>query len=151
MVAALDRQHPRDLFDIKLMLEQNLFTSDVMKAFLVYLISHDRRMSELLSPKFKSLGPECSASFQGMTRQVISLAELESTREALVDYLHRHLTETDKRFLLSFKKRQPLWELLELPHAKELPVVRWKLANLEKMPVKAWHEAVDKLKTVLEM
>ncbi len=151
MVAALDRQHPRDLFDIKLMLEQNLLTAEVMKAFLVYLISHDRRMSELLSPKFKSLEPEYSASFQGMTRQAVSLAELEATREALVDHLRRDLTETDKRFLLSFKERQPQWELLELPHIRELPAVRWKLANLEKMPTKAWREAVDKLKKVLEL
>lgn len=151
MVAALDRQHPRDLFDIKLMLEQNLLTSEVLRAFLVYLISHDRRMSELPSPKFKSLRAEYSASFQGMTRQAVSLAELETTREALVDYLRRHLTETDKRFLLSFKERQPEWALLGLPHVKELPAVRWKLANLEKMPAKAWREAVDKLKKVLEL
>jgi predicted nucleotidyltransferase component of viral defense system len=151
MVAALDRQHPRDLFDIKLMLEQDLLTADVMKAFLVYLISHDRRMSELLAPKFKSLEPEYTASFQGMTRQVVSLAELENARETLVAYLHRHLTETDKRFLLSFKERQPEWELLGLPHVKELPAVRWKLANLEKMPTQSWREAVEKLKGVLEL
>lgn len=120
-----------------------------MKAFLVYLISRDRRMSELLSLKFKSPVPEYSKSFQGMTRQVVSLAELETAREALINYLRLHLTETDKRFLLSFKERQPQWELLELPHVKELPAVRWKLANLEKMPAKAWREAVDKLKEVL--
>jgi predicted nucleotidyltransferase component of viral defense system len=151
MVAALDRQHPRDLFDIKLMLEQNLLTPEVMKAFLVYLISHDRRMDELLSPKFKSLEPEYSASFQGMTRQAVSLAELKTAREDLIDYLRHYLTEKDKRFLLSFKERQPEWGLLELPHVKELPAVRWKLANLEKMPARAWREAVDKLKRVLEL
>jgi hypothetical protein len=65
--------------------------------------------------------------------------------------LRHHLTETEKRFLLSFKERQPQWELLGLPRVKELPAVRWKLANLEKMPAKVWREPMDKLKRVLEL
>jgi predicted nucleotidyltransferase component of viral defense system len=151
MVAALDRQHPRDLFDVKLMQGQHLLTQDVKQAFLVYLISHDRRMSELLSPKFKSLEPEYSASFQGMTRQTVSLGDLESAGQALVISLQHNLTDADRQFLVSFKERQPQWELLGLPHVKELPAVRWKLANLEKMPTKTWREAVDKLRRVLEL
>ncbi len=48
--AALDRQHPRDLFDVKFLLDNEGFTEDFRKTFLVYLISHHRPMSELLQP-----------------------------------------------------------------------------------------------------
>jgi len=40
--AALDRQHPRDLFDVKLLLENEGLTEEVRKATLVYIISHPR-------------------------------------------------------------------------------------------------------------
>ena len=38
--AALDRQHPRDLFDIKLLLETEGVTEEIRRAFIIYLISH---------------------------------------------------------------------------------------------------------------
>ncbi len=41
IVAALDRQHPRDLFDIKLLLGNEGLTDKIRKAFIVYLISHN--------------------------------------------------------------------------------------------------------------
>jgi predicted nucleotidyltransferase component of viral defense system len=40
--AALDRQHPRDLFDIKILLENEGLTDQIRQAFIVYLISHPR-------------------------------------------------------------------------------------------------------------
>jgi len=40
--AALDRQHPRDIFDIMLLLENEGITEQIRKSFIVYLISHNR-------------------------------------------------------------------------------------------------------------
>lgn len=55
IVAALDRQHPRDLYDAKLLLEREGLTRPLMTAFLVYLVSGDNRMSRTLQPVRKPL------------------------------------------------------------------------------------------------
>ncbi len=39
--AALDRQHPRDLFDIMMLLKYGNFSAAMRKAFIVYLVSHE--------------------------------------------------------------------------------------------------------------
>ncbi len=48
--AALDRQHPRDLFDVKLLLENEGLTEEIKYGFLVALISHMRPINELINP-----------------------------------------------------------------------------------------------------
>lgn len=48
--AALDRQHPRDLFDIKILLENEGYSEKLRKTFIVYLISNNRPISELINP-----------------------------------------------------------------------------------------------------
>ena len=55
IVAALDRQHPRDFFDVRDLLANEGVTDDLRKAFIVYLISHNRPMAEVLAPQRKSL------------------------------------------------------------------------------------------------
>ncbi|MFB3079791.1 MAG: nucleotidyl transferase AbiEii/AbiGii toxin family protein, partial [Lysobacterales bacterium] len=50
LCAALDRQHPRDIFDVKILMENEGITDEIRTAFVVYLASHDRPMSELLDP-----------------------------------------------------------------------------------------------------
>lgn len=82
--AALDRQHPRDLFDIKLLLENEGISREVFNAFLVYLISHNRPMSELLAPHEKDIFGVFVDHFDGMTREPITLDELFETRRQLV-------------------------------------------------------------------
>ena len=42
LCAALDRQHPRDLFDVKLLLENEGIGDDLLQVFIVYLISGNR-------------------------------------------------------------------------------------------------------------
>ena len=37
--AALDRQHPRDLFDVKLLYENEGLTEDLFRVFMVYVAS----------------------------------------------------------------------------------------------------------------
>ena len=55
IAAALDRQHPRDLFDILYLYENEGITDDLFKAFLVYLVSHNRPAHELLDPHLLDL------------------------------------------------------------------------------------------------
>jgi predicted nucleotidyltransferase component of viral defense system len=150
IVAALDRQHPRDLFDVKLMLEQDLLDRQVFTAFLVYLISHDRRISEILDPKLKPIENEYQTAFVGMTAQNVSLSELEDARTKLLARLKLLFTVDDKAFLMGFKERNPDWSLLGIPHVKDLPAVRWKMKNLLDMPTGSWTDAVSKLRDVLD-
>lgn len=147
--AALDRQHPRDLFDIKFLLENEGISDRVRKTFLVYLISHNRPISELLNPREKEFRSIYEGEFASMSSVHVPLADLESARGQLIRTLRQALTEEEKAFLLSFKSLVPDWSLLGLEGVKDLPAVQWKLLNLKKMPEEKWLQALETLKATL--
>ena len=148
--AALDRQHPRDLFDIRLLLEHEGLTPEIRRAFVVYLASHDRPMHELLDPQFKDIAEVFKSQFAGMTQDMVSLESLYKTRERLVALIRHDLDKDEKRFLLSMKKGEPDWDALQIPHLKELPAVQWKLRNIQRMDKKKQSLAFDKLRRLLD-
>lgn len=152
LCAALDRQHPRDLFDVKLLLENEGLTYELRKTFLVFLISHSRPINELLAPNFKDIRQVHENEFAQMTRVDISVEDLEAVRERMVKMINESLTPEEKRFLLSFKNKQPEWSLLGLPNVEEisqLPSVKWKILNLEKMEVAKHLVLYEKLTALL--
>lgn len=55
LCAALDRQHPRDLYDVKALLDEDGIDTRLMDAFVVYLISGNRPIGEMLAPNFVPL------------------------------------------------------------------------------------------------
>ena len=67
IVAAFDRQHPRDLFDVRGLLANEGINDELRRAFLVYVVSHNRPMAEVLAPTLKPLGEEFARGFAGMT------------------------------------------------------------------------------------
>lgn len=148
--AALDRQHPRDLFDIKLLLENEGITRELFEAFLVYLISHSRPMAEVLAPNWKSLEVLYKKQFAGMTRDEVPIEELKAVGPRLLEALARHFTTDDAAFLLSFKAGKPDWGRFAVPAAKDLPAVKWKLRNIGRMSREKHEQAQARLKTVLE-
>lgn len=133
LVAALDRQHPRDLYDVRLLFANEGLTRDLFRAFLVYLISHDRPMSELIAPRFRDMRHEFEHGFSGMTIEAISYEDLERTRQDLVDRIKTGFTDEDKEFLFSIKRGTPKWELLKIPNVEKLPAVKWKLENIHNL------------------
>ena len=147
--AALDRQHPRDLFDIKLLLENEGISRKMFNAFLVYLISHNRPMSELLAPHEKDIADAFTHHFEGMTREPVMLDELLAVRRQLVGEIHSQFTEADKAFVLSVKHGNPDWSLIDLSHVNELPAVQWKLRNLANMPDAKRSLAIERLERVM--
>lgn len=149
LCAALDRQHPRDLFDVKFLLENEGLSQDLRKTFLVYLISHNRTMAELLRPTRKELQATYDNEFIRMAQIDVPLEELEAVRETMISELNKSLTDEEKRFLLSFKALKPDWTLLGLSNIENLPAVRWKMHNLEKMDKNRHSEALKSLKDVL--
>jgi len=74
--AALDRQHPRDLFDIKLLYENEGLTDDLFRTFLVYAACSNRPMHELLAPNEKDIAEEFAREFAGMTVEPVDLDDL---------------------------------------------------------------------------
>lgn len=148
--AALDRQHPRDLFDVKMLLANEGLTDNLRKALLVYIVSHNRPISELLRPRFKDIAGLYEGEFQSMAREDVSLSELETTREKLVDLVNTSITKQERQFLLTFKKCSPDWALLGLEGVEHLPAVRWKLHNLKKMSAANHAHALSDLEHILQ-
>lgn len=147
--AALDRQHPRDLFDVKWLLENEGLTDEIRKALIVYLSSHNRPVAELLRPQFKDISAIYAGEFANMAETDLPLDELLAVRERLVELIHQGLTDSEKGFLLSFKNREPDWTLLNLERVNNLPAIKWKLINLAKMPDDKHKQASEKLKDIL--
>ncbi len=151
IVAALDRQHPRDLFDVRALLANEGIDDMLRKAFIVYLLSHNRPMSEVLAPKHLDISAEYKRGFEGMVEQPVSLDDLLKAREDLIAEIVGKMPEQHKRFLVSVKKGEPDWTLLDLPRAKDLPAVRWKLENLAKLGAKKRAQLLDGLNAALGM
>jgi len=133
LVAALDRQHPRDLFDVMELFKHEGITPGIRRAFVVYLASHNRPVHEVLFPELRDIQMDYERNFIGMTSQPTALAELLETRDRMINELHAGLDADERRFLLSLVRAQPEWELLGIPHVSELPAVRWKLQNLARL------------------
>jgi predicted nucleotidyltransferase component of viral defense system len=146
--AALDRQHPRDLFDVKLLLEEGEFSEALRKTFIVYLISHNRPISELINPNRLNITEPFKNNFEGMTAKPVTQAELEEAREEIIK-LTQNLSGAEKEFLISFKSGKPQWDLLGLVDVDKLPAVRWKLINISKMSNSNYTEALEELKQKL--
>lgn len=147
--AALDRQHPRDLFDVKALLENEGLSDEVRQAFLVYLISHSRPIHEILNPSLLDCKEAFEREFQGMTRIPVTYGELCEARSSLIATLRRDLTEVERRFLLSVKKGEPDWSLHSVPDIQKLPGVQWKVQNVRKMDKKRNTEQLEKLRECL--
>jgi len=133
LVAAMDRQHPRDIFDVRHMLDRFGWQELFVDCFVAYLAGHNRPVHEVLFPKTKPLEPAFSNEFAGMTREEVSLDALLAAQAHLIADLPRQLTERQRSFLLSLVRAEPDWTLLPLPHLQELPALRWKLLNLAKL------------------
>jgi predicted nucleotidyltransferase component of viral defense system len=133
IVAALDRQHPRDLFDVRDLLANEGIDDKLRKAFIVYLLSHDRPMAEVLAPRRLDISAEYKRGFEGMVDRPVTLDELLKAREDLIGEIVGKMPKHRRRFLISVKRGEPDWALLDLPGAKDLQAVRWKMENLAKL------------------
>lgn len=150
--AALDRQHPRDLFDCQQLLSSGpTLPAPFLDTFIVYLISHNRPIAELLNPRFANISGVFEQEVRHMPRSTITLQSLETARLQLIDSIRGGLTETHKAFLLSFKSLKPQWHLLSLPDIEKLPSVRWKLQNIANMSAMQHKQAVRKLEQTLQI
>jgi predicted nucleotidyltransferase component of viral defense system len=128
--AALDRQHPRDLFDVKYMLETEGFSPEIKKGFFLCLLGSDRPIHEIINPNLQDQRSALENHFAGMSNEDFSYEEFEAVRRRLIDTIHRSLTKEDKEFLLSVKNLEPDWSVNDF---SRFPAIIWKLQNLQRL------------------
>jgi predicted nucleotidyltransferase component of viral defense system len=133
LVAAMDRQHPRDIFDVMKMREQHELDGSIIDCFVAYLAGHNRPVHEVLFPRTLPLEPTFTNEFEGMTLEPIQLSALHETQKHLISELPRTLSASHREFLLSIVRADPDWGLMPFRHLAELPALKWKLLNLEKL------------------
>ncbi|MEK7327763.1 MAG: nucleotidyl transferase AbiEii/AbiGii toxin family protein [Chloroflexota bacterium] len=149
LCAALDRQHPRDLFDVRLLLQYEGVDDGLLEVFVVYLLSGDRPLAEMLAPNPQPLATTFEEQFRGMALMPVTVQELEQARETMIALIRTRLTDRQRRFLLSFKGGEPDWSLLNLDGVSELPAVQWKLRNIQRMAPAKREQALERLRHVL--
>ena len=151
IAAALDRQHPRDLFDVHLMFEHFGLSDEIRTACIIYLAGHPRPIAELLSPNYQPLENLYATQFAGMTREPTTIGTLAETRIRLVRELKENLTENERLFLLSIKTGKPEWDRVPVEHLEQLPALKWKLRNIRNMDSQKHKQSIEKLRQVLEL
>lgn len=151
LCATLNRQHPRDLFDMKLLLDKEGISDEMRKAFVVYLASDSRPINELLNPNLQDISSTYASEFSGMTSIAVDTNELIRVRDHICKNIISMLSDNEKRFLVSLIQLEPRWELLSLPIAvKELPGIKFKILNLERMDHKKRKQYIDKLEAIFK-
>ena len=133
LVAAMDRQHPRDIFDVMHMLDHFGWQASFVDCFVAYLAGHNRPVHEVLFPRTKPLEPAFTNEFTGMTRDTVELDKLMQMQARLIKELPQQLTSAHRNFLLSLVQGEPDWDLMPMRHLRELPAIKWKLTNLAKL------------------
>ncbi|WP_299528804.1 nucleotidyl transferase AbiEii/AbiGii toxin family protein [uncultured Lutibacter sp.] len=131
--AALDRQHPRDFFDVKFLLQNEGFTDDIKKGFMLCLLSSNRPLNEMLQPNLIDQQEAMVNQFEGMSSENFTYKDFENSRVELIDTIHQNLTVKDKEFLLSFNNLAPDWSIYDF---ERFPAVQWKLQNLKTLKAK---------------
>lgn len=148
--AAMDRQHPRDLFDVKYLLQNEGFTRAIKEGFLFRLLSSERSILDVLFPKLQDQRQAFQNQFSGMSTESFSYEEYEHIRETLIQKVHQSLTDEDKSFLICVKNAEPDWSIYDF---LRFPSIQWKQQNLIKMkavnPLKH-KELTDSLRVKLE-
>lgn len=150
LCAALDRQHPRDLFDVKMLLETEGINREVFNGFITYLLSHNRPLSEVLNPRWKDLSETFEKEFKGMTFATVTIDDLNQATHQMMEALRAQFTQQDYDFLKSFKAGQPDWGLTDNPHIQKLPAVKWKLQNIQRIPKNKHLESIKTLNAVMD-
>ena len=133
LVAAMDRQHPRDLFDVMGLYENGGLTPGMVECFVCYLAGHNRPVHEVLFGNEVEIGAAFTNEFAGMTNEVITLDVLLAVRRRLFAELPVMLTDNQRVFLSGLVRGESDWALMECGHLAEMPAIRWKLENIRKL------------------
>lgn len=130
IAAALSRQHPRDLFDVKYM---DIPLSKCREGLIFCLLGSDRPIYESFAPSLIDQREAMENQFAGMTEIPFTYEEFEETRAKLISDVKSLMTDADKKFLISFESGQPEWDGYVFEYFKDYPSVQWKMLNIRKL------------------
>lgn len=150
LCAAIDRQHPRDLFDVKLLLDNEGFTNEIKRGFLFGLVSSNRPTYEMLNPHLQDQPSAFERQFEGMSAEAFSYDDYEATRLQLIDIINTNFDDNDKAFLLSLNRLEPDWSIYDY---QDFPSMKWKILNLEKFKKEkpdSYQQQLSELESILE-
>jgi len=128
--AALDRQHPRDLFDMAQFYKTHLL-KEVKEGFLVLALGHNRPLHELLAPIVQDQAATFEQQFAGMAEEPFSYDEHQATLVRLAKDVLALFDGEDRRRLLDFVSLSDGPGAFGIPNFDDLPAIRWKRRNLE--------------------
>ena len=148
IVAALDRQHPRDLFDVRDLLRKEGISTSLRQAFLAYIVSHNRPAIEVLAPTRKNIRSDFEENFLGMTTELVALEELVATREEIIEAMVAQMPDEHRAFLVGVERGEIDWNLSGLTDAANLPAVRWKLTNLDRLEAERRQRQAEELEGI---
>jgi predicted nucleotidyltransferase component of viral defense system len=149
LIAALDRQHPRDLYDVKLLLANEGISDELRRAFIAYLLQSAKPLNVILDPARRDIGAKFTQEFEGMTTEPVTLDALLATREEMIATMVGDMPDEHRHFLMSFKRGNPEWDLLGLPHVAELPAVKFRVQKLGALAPDVRQLQLDRLRAVL--
>ena len=152
LVAMLDRKNPRDLFDVHHLLANEGIGDRMLDAFVVYLSSTNRPMHELLNPAGAMAVSEAQyLSFLSMmTGKPLSRNDLEQAGIQAREIILEQMGKSHRDFLLGMAQGAPDWSLVNNRNLENLPALKWKLINVEKMDAQKRIHQAGILRTILE-
>jgi predicted nucleotidyltransferase component of viral defense system len=130
IVAALDRQHPRDLFDVKNMLDTFGYSPEINEGFIFSLLSSKRPIHEILNPSFLNHEATLNSQFSGMTKEKFTYDMYENTRIQLVETVKNNISSEVAELIISFSEGKPKWSTFNF---EAFPGIKWKLMNIKKL------------------
>ena len=151
--AALDRQHPRDLFDVKELIEKDEINEELIKGFIAMLLSHDKPLHETLNPNIKNQTEIFEKQFQGMTNKNFSYVEHEQTLNSLIKIIKEKILPY-KQHLLDFVSLKGDLSDFKINNLEKLPAIKWKIKNLQKLQsvnIKKFEEQYNQLYKYFEV
>lgn len=131
--AALDRQHPRDLFDIYQLIQNDEISDEIIKGFVVMLLSANRPLSEIIAPNILDRKSVYLSEFQGMTDVEFTYEQHIETLKYLINFIQENLRKDYKNQLLDFVALNLDFKSFNIPNLEKLPAIKWKIQNLKKL------------------
>lgn len=131
LCAALDRQHPRDLFDVAQFFARGGTVEDIKSGFISLMLGHNRPIHEILSPNRIDQFDTFVSQFAGMSDIAFTYDEHIATFERLVSEINASLSFRDREHLVAFTALEVDADVFGIPGLERLPTIRWKRRNLE--------------------
>lgn len=129
--AALDRQHPRDLFDVAQFFGGGGTVDDVKGGFIALALGHNRPLHEMLAPNMLDQSETFASQFAGISDVPFEYDEHVATFRRLVADINASLTREDRERLVAFTALEVDADVFGIPGLEKLPAVIWKRMNLE--------------------